>query len=73
MYGQKRHGVRKGRQSGGISVYFREELSDKISIVEKHDFGIMWIKISNELFHFNEDVYLCYVYIPPTNSKETKI
>ena len=72
VYGQKSRGVRKGRQSGGITVYFREELSDKISIVEKHDFGKMWIKISNELFHFNEDVYLCYIYIPPTNSKVLK-
>ena len=63
---------KKRRQSGGISVYFREELKDKISIVEKNDFGIIWIKLSNEVFHFNEDVYLCYVYIPPTSSKVLK-
>ena len=29
-------------------------------------------KLSNELFQFNEDVYLCYVYIPPTSSKVLK-
>ena len=72
VFGQKSHGVTKGRQSGGISVYFKNELKDNISIIEKHDFGIIWIKLSNTLFHFNEDVYICYVYIPPTSSKVRK-
>ena len=71
-FDKKSHRVKKCRQSGGISVYFREELKDEISIVEKNDFGIIWIKLSNKLFHFNEDVYLCYVYIPPTSSKVLK-
>ena len=44
----------------------------KIQLLKKHDFGIMWIKISNELLHFNEDVYLFYVYNPPSNSKYLK-
>ena len=72
IFGQKSHGVKKDRQSCGISVYFREELKDKILVVDKNDCGIIWIELSNELFHFNEDVYLCYVYIPPTSSKVLK-
>ena len=41
-------------------------------IVERNDFGLIWLKLSNELFHFNKDVYLCFVYIPPTSSKVLK-
>ena len=63
---------KKSRLSGGISIYFREELKDTIVVVDKNDCGIIWIKLSNELFHFNEDVCLCYVDIPPTSSKVLK-
>ena len=27
------------------------------------------MKISNELFNFDEDIYVCHLYIPPNNSK----
>ena len=37
-----------------------------------NDYGKIWIKLSDELFQFSEDVYLCYVYIPPTGSKVLK-
>ena len=29
----------------------------------------MWIKLSRDLFYFNEDVYLCNIYIPTHYSK----
>ena len=41
-------------------------------MVYKNDYGKIWIKLSNELFQFSEDVYLCYVYIPPTGSEVLK-
>lgn len=68
-YANKSHGVKKGRYSGGISVYYRDSISDKITVVEKNNIGIIWLKIDNELFSFDQNVYICNAYIPPNNSK----
>ena len=38
-------------------------------MIEKNDFGIVWLKISCNIFHFNEDVFICFNYIPPVTSK----
>ena len=69
IYGQKSPNVRKGRQSGGISVYYKHELKEYISIVEQNKNGIMWLKIKNEILFSNEDIYICHSYIPPASSK----
>ena len=69
IYGQKTRGVKKGCQSGGISIYYKKELKEHISVIEKNDFGIVWLKISSNIFHFNEDVFICFSYIPPVTSK----
>ena len=57
IYGKKSIHARKGRFSGGVSVYFRSCLSDKIKILEKNHCGIMWLKLCKSLFHFNTDVF----------------
>ena len=72
IFGNKSPNARKGRLSGGISLYFRDYLTDKITVVEQNQNGIMWIKIRQELFEHNQDVYLCNVYIPPSCSKLRK-
>ena len=36
LYGNKSPQTRKGRFSGGISVYFKSYLNGRISIAEKH-------------------------------------
>ena len=38
-------------------------------MIERNNFGIIWIRIDNELFKFNEDIYICHTYIPPSSSK----
>ena len=72
IFANKSPGVRKGRLSGGISLYSRQCYADKIKVVEQHQNGILWIKIQNDLFHHDQDVFLCHVYIPPANSKLRK-
>ena len=42
----KSTGTKKGRFSGGVSVYFRNKYKDKISIIEKNEYGLIWIKIN---------------------------
>ena len=69
LMGNKSHNTRKGRHSGGISIYYKSSLQGKIDIVEKHQCGIIWLKICKSIFHFNVDVYLCCTYIPPRESK----
>ena len=58
IFGQKSIGTKKGRLSGGLSLYFISELKNHISVIERNNFGIIWIKIDNELFKFNEDIYI---------------
>ena len=69
IYGNKSRGTKKGRFSGGLSVYFKNCYRDKIQIVEEHQCGILCIKIRSDLLVCNEDVYICNIYIPPHGSK----
>ena len=63
---------KKGRCSGGISLYYKSELKNHITVLEKQQCGIIWIKLSSTLFPFAEDVYLCNLYIPPVLSNVLK-
>ena len=49
VFGQKRTGVKKGRLSGGLSVYFKTDLKKNISVIETNKSGILWLKI-NKLY-----------------------
>ena len=69
LYGNKSAGAKRGRYSGGISIYYKNYLKNSIHIVEKNQCGVVWVKIQNDVFSFQEDVYICNVYIPPSNSK----
>ena len=69
LFGNKSIGTKKGRYSGGISIYYKNFLKEKIKVVEKNQIGILWLKISKDIFSFNQDVYICISYIPPAGSK----
>ena len=69
LYGNKSPQTRRGRYSGGISVYYISYLSSKVYIVEKQQCGIIWLKLCRCLFHFDSDIFLCTTYIPPHDSK----
>ena len=61
LYGNKSPNVRKGRYNGGISVYYKLELKNKLQIEEKQQSGIIWLKLCNSLFSFDSGVFLCNV------------
>ena len=69
IHGNKSRGTKKGRFSGGLSVYYKNCYKDKIQIVVKHQCGILCIKIRSDLLVCNEDVYICNIYIPPHGSE----
>ena len=63
---------RAKRYSGGVLVYFRDELKHNLSIVKKDNRGIIWLKLDKCAFNVNNDIYLCLCYIPPENSSVYK-
>ena len=69
LYDNKSPNVRKGRYSGGISVYYKLELKNKIQIEEKQQSGLIWLKLCKSLFDFDSVMFLCNVYIPPRESR----
>ena len=68
LYGNKSHNVNRGRSSGGLAIYYKQHLSKYIEVVEKIQNGIMWTKLSKDLFYFDENVFIGNMYIPPPGS-----
>ena len=62
IYRKFRHRNAK-RQSGGIAVYYKECLSEGITIVRNHYDTIVWLKLDKNFFMFENDIYLCGNYI----------
>ena len=50
-------------------IYYRTDLKNNITIVKKEQSGIIWVKVSSQLFPCDQDVYICHVYIPPSDSR----
>ena len=69
VFASKSLGARKGRYSGGISVYYRTELKDYVSVVEKNEYGLMWLKIGNNIMNLNSDIFIGYLYARDKNSR----
>ena len=67
--GNKSRNTTRGRHTGGLAVYYKDCLTNYIYIVKKEQSGILWIKISEELFPFDQDVFMCTIYVTPTDSK----
>ena len=67
IYGNKTRNTSRGRCSGGISFYYRHELRQYIKIVQKEQCGIIWVKLFAVLFPFEQDVFICHIYIYTSN------
>lgn len=63
IYGNKSNNSRRGCFSGGISFYYKCHLKKYVNVIEKHQQGIIWVKLYGDLFPFQQDVYLGHVYI----------
>ena len=59
--------IKNGRDSGGLLIWYKGEYKDYISPVKKGTNHI-WIKIHSNILENNRDVYLCAIYVPPSNS-----
>ena len=68
LYGNKSRTTQRGRFSGGITLYYRESIGKSKKIVDQHQNGILWVELDKRLFAFQENVYICCSYVPPSNS-----
>ena len=59
--------IRRGRTSGGILVWYKENLSSQIT-PEKQGKSHIWLKLDKSLGITDRDLYLCALYIPPVDS-----
>lgn len=59
--------TKHGRDSGGIIIWFKEHFLDDIS-PEKKGTTHIWLKLKREIVTSDQDIYLCAIYIPPTDS-----
>ena len=56
------------RDSGGVLIYYRQDIGKGVQKVEKKMKDAIWLKLDKNYFGLNNDLYLCTVYIPPRNS-----
>lgn len=56
------------RNSGGIIVYFRQNLGRGIKKISNPSTDILWIKLEHEFFGLEKDIFLCTAYVSPYNS-----
>jgi hypothetical protein len=59
------------RNSGGVAVLVRKDLTNYVEILDSQSDFNMWFKISNELLGY--DLLCCNTYIPPENSAYSSI
>ena len=64
---RKHSKVTRGRDSGGIIIWYKTEIANFITtskIEESH----VWLKINKKLTQTESDIFLCALYIPPSES-----
>ena len=66
----RKQGKRKNYNSGGISVYIRDEILDGVSVKHGETSDFIWVELKKKKQYFNlqENVHIGFVYIAPANS-----
>ena len=59
------------RYSGGIMVLYKKEIHKGLTYLKDgtNSPNRLWIKLDKNCFGFNDDIYICCIYIPPITSK----
>ena len=56
------------RNFGGISLPIRKSIKDGITIFDNKNSSFVWIKIDKKFFGLLNDLFICFLHIPPENS-----
>ena len=57
------------RGHGGVGLFYKSSLKEGINIVEKDEKGLIIVQLKHEFFCIIDDVYICFVYVPPSSSR----
>ena len=60
-------GVKQGRESGGILIWYKSKLTNSVKLIKTGQFYI-WLEIDKGLTASAENILLCATYIPPLES-----
>ena len=58
---------KRDRSSGGISVLVRKTLEKKFNVFAAN-LNRAWCKVDKECYNLSQDLIICFVYIPPSDS-----
>ena len=58
------------RGHGGICLFVRHTCTfcTGVEIIERQTSGFLWVKLCKTFFGFQDDIFVCFCYIPPKNS-----
>ena len=65
-------GEKKAVHLGGLLVYFCNELNKVVSVFDKSNENILWIKIGKNSLNNKSNTYIACVYNSPKNSTLSK-
>ena len=58
--------------SGGISVFVRTSLKSGVRFLDHRTSDYIWLKLCKTFFGISDDIYLCFIYNPPSNLSYSK-
>ena len=52
------------RGHGGVCLFVNQNILNGVTVLEKHDSGIICIKLCKTFFNLLSDIFICFLYIP---------
>ena len=56
------------RYFGGLSIFIHRNIKHHVTVQKMGGTDYIWLKIAKSLCNSEEDIFICFGYIPPTNS-----
>ncbi|MCG8046842.1 MAG: hypothetical protein N0E48_14605, partial [Candidatus Thiodiazotropha endolucinida] len=51
-----------------VCLYIHESIDEGVHILETNSDGFIWVKFCKTFLRLDDDLYICFVYIPPHDS-----
>ena len=71
FHSYRKHGKRPNYGSGGISIYIKNNIVNGTSVIHGESSDCMWVCLKKSFFQLEEDIYVCFIYVPSVNSTFT--
>ena len=60
------------KRRGVLAVFIKRSILTGITLVDKSLSELMWFKMNSKFFGFEKDLFICFLYISPSNSTYAK-